>query len=81
MKFLIVGCGISGITLARKLAENSHQVTIVDEKDHIGGNCFDYLIKKEYASINMAHIFFIQRTRPFGDSCLVLHNGFRISMK
>lgn len=42
MNFLIVGCGITGITLARKLAEDSHQVTIIDKKDHIGGNCFDY---------------------------------------
>lgn len=39
---LIVGCGISGATLARKLAENSHQVTVIDTKDYIGGNCFDY---------------------------------------
>lgn len=42
MNFLIVGCGISGATLARKLAEHSHQVTVIDTKDHIGGNCFDY---------------------------------------
>ena len=42
MKILIVGCGITGITLARKLVQNSHQVTIVDSRNHIGGNCYDY---------------------------------------
>ncbi|WP_251570881.1 UDP-galactopyranose mutase [Parasutterella muris] len=42
MNFLIVGCGITGISLARKLAESSHSVTVIDSRDHIGGNCFDY---------------------------------------
>lgn len=41
-KNLIVGCGISGATLARKLAELGETVIIIDFKDHIGGNCFDY---------------------------------------
>lgn len=42
MNFLIVGCGITGICLARKLADSSHRVTVIDSRDHIGGNCFDY---------------------------------------
>jgi UDP-galactopyranose mutase len=42
IKNLIVGCGISGATLARKLAEAGEQVVVIDEKDHVAGNCYDY---------------------------------------
>jgi UDP-galactopyranose mutase len=40
---LIVGAGISGITCARELAELGHKVKIVEKRDHIGGNCYDYI--------------------------------------
>ncbi len=40
---LIVGCGFSGATLAYKIAtELKEEVLIIDSKDHIGGNCYDY---------------------------------------
>lgn len=40
---LIVGAGFSGATLARKLAEELNQkVLVIDKKDHIAGNCYDY---------------------------------------
>ena len=39
---LIVGAGISGITAGRILAENNYQVTILEKRDHIGGNVYDY---------------------------------------
>lgn len=42
MRFLIIGAGISGISLAQKLAENNHKVLIIDQKDHLGGKCYDY---------------------------------------
>lgn len=42
MNVLIVGCGISGATLARVATEHGHTVTVIDRKDHIAGNCFDY---------------------------------------
>ena len=38
---LIVGCGFSGSTLARKLAEDDHTVLIIDAREHIGGNAYD----------------------------------------
>lgn len=40
---LIVGCGLSGIIMARRLAEElNEKVIIIDAKEHIGGTCYDY---------------------------------------
>ncbi len=39
---LLIGAGISNLTLARLFAEQGSSVSILDRKDHIGGNCFDY---------------------------------------
>lgn len=42
-KILIVGAGISGCTLAHLLKKNSkdYDITIIDKRRHIGGNCYD----------------------------------------
>jgi len=40
---LIVGCGLSGSVIARELANNGYKVTIIDKRNHIAGNCFDYI--------------------------------------
>jgi UDP-galactopyranose mutase len=42
MKVLIVGAGFSGAVIARELAENGVQVIVLDKREHIGGNAFDY---------------------------------------
>lgn len=41
--FLVVGAGFSGAVLARELAENGHKVDVIDQRDHIGGNAYDYV--------------------------------------
>lgn len=38
-RILIVGAGLSGAVLARELAENNYSVSVVDSRNHIGGNC------------------------------------------
>ncbi len=43
---LIVGCGITGATVARELADKGYMVTILERRNHIGGNMYDY--KDEY---------------------------------
>ena len=41
--FLIIGAGITGISLARLLVDQGAQyVKIIDMKNHIGGNTYDY---------------------------------------
>ena len=39
---LVVGAGISGATVARLLADKGEKVTVIDRKEHIAGNCYDY---------------------------------------
>lgn len=42
---IIVGAGISGITLAERYASIGKSVLVVDGRDHIGGNCYDFIDK------------------------------------
>jgi len=43
MSFLVVGAGFAGAVIAHELANDGHQVTVIDERDHIGGNAYDYI--------------------------------------
>ena len=38
-KIAMVGAGLSGAVIGRALAEAGHQITVVDSRPHIGGNC------------------------------------------
>ena len=40
---LVVGAGFAGAVYARELAEAGRRVSVIDKRDHIGGNAFDYL--------------------------------------
>jgi len=40
---VIVGAGISGLTLAERYASIGKKVLIVEKRNHIGGNCFDFI--------------------------------------
>jgi len=39
---LVVGAGFAGAIHARELADNNYTVTVIDKRDHVAGNCFDY---------------------------------------
>ena len=41
-KILIVGAGLAGSTIARILAENSFKIIVLDKRNHIAGNVFDF---------------------------------------
>ncbi len=61
---LIVGAGLSGATIARQLVERGMTVHIIEQRDHIAGNCYDYVNK---AGILMnkygAHLFHTNNER------------------
>ena len=42
MRILVVGAGFAGAVIARELADDGHQVTVIDRREHIGGNAYDY---------------------------------------
>src|SRR6056297_3658287 len=46
-KIIIVGSGITGIVLAEQLASKRKKVKIIEKRDHIGGNCYDYKNKND----------------------------------
>lgn len=41
-KVLIVGAGPVGCTVAENLSKKSYKIDIIDSRNHIAGNCFDY---------------------------------------
>lgn len=41
-KILVVGSGFAGSTISNILAENGYKIDLIDKRDHIGGNAYDY---------------------------------------
>jgi UDP-galactopyranose mutase len=58
--YLVIGCGLSGIVLAERIAnELNKKVLIIEKLNHIGGNCYDYIEPETKILINKygVHIF------------------------
>ncbi|WP_447643058.1 MULTISPECIES: UDP-galactopyranose mutase [Chitinophagaceae] len=53
-KYLIVGAGFSGAVLAERLAKKGHEITVVDERSHIGGNCYT---ERDTETNVMVHVY------------------------
>jgi UDP-galactopyranose mutase len=59
-RILIVGCGLSGAVIAERCASQlDFDVTIIDKRNHIGGNCYDYIDPETKIRISQygAHLF------------------------
>jgi UDP-galactopyranose mutase len=57
---LVVGCGLSGVVMADQFASIlNKKVLIIDKRDHIGGNCYDYRDEETNILMNKygAHLF------------------------
>lgn len=57
---LVVGAGLSGAVIANCFAEKlNKKVLVIDNRDHIGGNCYDYIDTKTNILMNKygAHLF------------------------
>lgn len=39
---ITVGAGISGAVLAERYASQGKKVVVLEKRNHIGGNCYDY---------------------------------------
>jgi UDP-galactopyranose mutase len=60
MEYLIVGAGLSGVVIAEQISSKlGKKVTIIEKRDHIGGNCYDYLDIETNILMNKygAHLF------------------------
>jgi UDP-galactopyranose mutase len=42
-EIVIIGAGISGAVLAERFATEGKKVAVIEKRDHIGGNCYDYI--------------------------------------
>lgn len=42
-KALVVGAGFAGAVVARELAEAGYEVLVIDKRNHIAGNAYDYV--------------------------------------
>ena len=42
MKILVVGAGFAGAVVARELAEDGHNITVIDKRLRLGGNTAEY---------------------------------------
>jgi UDP-galactopyranose mutase len=57
---IVVGCGLSGCVIAERFASVlNKKVLIIEKRDHIGGNCYDYIDEKTGILVNKygAHLF------------------------
>ena len=64
--YLIVGCGLSGAVLAERIANVLHKpVLIIEKRDHIAGNCYDYVDEETGILCNKygAHLFHTDNER------------------
>lgn len=43
MRILVVGAGLYGSVVARELADAGHEILVIDKRDHIAGNIYDYV--------------------------------------
>ena len=57
---LIIGCGLSGVVIAERFANVlNKRVLIIEKRDHVGGNVYDYIDKDTGILMNKygAHLF------------------------
>lgn len=59
--YIIVGAGLSGCVIAERITKDdvSAKVLIIDKREHIAGNCYDYVDDMTGIRVNKygAHLF------------------------
>ena len=46
MNIAIIGAGLTGAVIAERCSRQGHNVVVFEKRDHIGGNCYDYIDEK-----------------------------------
>ena len=65
---IVVGCGLSGVVIAERFSQlQNKKVLIIDKRNHIGGNCYDYYDEKTNILMNKygAHLFHTNDEKVF----------------
>lgn len=57
MKYLVVGSGLFGSTFAYEAAKRGNNVTVLEKRDHVGGNIYTKEIEGINVHVYGAHIF------------------------
>ena len=64
-KILIVGAGFAGCTIARILADKGMKISLIEKRNHIGGNSYDYINdKNERIHKYGPHLFHCNKSDP-----------------
>lgn len=56
-KYLVVGAGIAGSCIARRLADDGYSVDVYEKEKFVSGSCLDQISGKYYKQFFGAHIF------------------------
>lgn len=80
---IIIGSGLSGVTVAERYARIlNKKVLILEKRNHIGGNCYDYMDEDIKSSFrNMVPIYFIPITKKYGITFKNFRNGYLGNIK
>jgi UDP-galactopyranose mutase len=64
-KIAIIGAGFSGAVIARELSEAGHSVSIIESREHIGGNSYSYVDSESGITVHKygPHIFHTDNER------------------
>ena len=63
-KYVIVGAGLSGLTIAERIAnELDEEVLIIEKRNHIAGNCYDFYKEGILIQKYGPHIFHTKEKR------------------
>jgi UDP-galactopyranose mutase len=56
---VVVGAGLSGAVIAERYASKGRKVVVFEKRDHVGGNCFDYVEPQTGVRVSKygAHLF------------------------
>lgn len=65
MDLLVVGAGLFGLTVARQAAESGLRVTVIDSRDHLGGNAYSSVDEPTGIEVHRygSHIFHTSNER------------------